>query len=33
MADLIAWQLDENDQLQIGREVFRHDGRLRIVPA
>jgi len=33
MADLIAWQLDENDQLQTGREVFRHEGRLRIVPA
>jgi L-rhamnose mutarotase len=33
MADLIAWQLDENNQLQTGREVFRHEGRLRIVPA
>jgi len=26
LADTIAWQLDENDQLQLLQEVFRHDG-------
>lgn len=33
MSDLIAWQLDENNQLRMGREVFRHDGRMQVVPA
>lgn len=33
MADLIAWQLDESNQLRRGREVFRREGRMRIAPA